>query len=316
MRLSHSEVEDFTDADLQKIYAKVEDLDVVSIDAFKDEFLDRLEKSPAETGIKMPWGNTHDKVRLRMGECSVIAGINGHKKSTFISQIMVHAAQECMVGLASFEMDVEDTAKLMCKQAVAVNNPSRQVGERFAEWIEPRFCWYRVLGGVKPLQSLGAIAAMAERGCKLIVIDNLQFTGVSDDIERERLWFNQVIGLASALKVHICIIHHVRKPDRGGDEYVPTRFDIRGGSTIVDQCHLLIIVWHNKLRAKIKTKQEYGISLDDKERKILQEQADFRAIVAKQRKAPFEGIIQLYDTAGQTFSVGERVTPPKIQELL
>ncbi len=64
---------------------------------------------------------------------------------------------------------------------------------------------------------------MAERGCKLIVIDNLQFTGVSDDIERERLWFNQVIGLASALKVHICIIHHVRKPDRGGDEYVPTR---------------------------------------------------------------------------------------------
>ena len=100
MRLSHSEVEDFTDADLQKIYARVEDLDVVSINAFRDEFLDRLEKSPAETGIKMPWSNTHDKVRLRMGECSVIAGINGHKKSTFISQIMVHAAQECMVGLA------------------------------------------------------------------------------------------------------------------------------------------------------------------------------------------------------------------------
>ena len=309
MNIPRKEVEDFTDADLRDIYAQVEDVDVVSIDAFQDEFLDRLEQNVHTTGVGFPWPQTHDKVRFRMGEVSLVAGVNGHKKSTVLSQLLLWATQEVKVGLASFEMDIADTAKLMAKQAAAVDVPARQLGERFVQYIQDRFYWYRVLGGVTPIQCLGAVVAMARRGCKIIALDNLQFTGVTEDAERERLFFNQLIGLASAMQIHICVVHHVRKPHTGGDEYVPTRFDVRGSSSLVDQVHLLMIVWHNKRRARIKTKIEYGMTLDKREQEVIENEPDLKLIVAKQRKAPFEGTIQLYESKGQAFHFGKHGKP-------
>jgi twinkle protein len=302
MRQIHqSEVEDFTDKDLQLIYGKAEDIDVVGIEAFSEAFLEHLATSPTQSGVQLPWAETSDLVRLREGELSVWAGINGHQKSTVLSQCLVYAAQQAKVGLASFEMSIKDTAKLMCQQSASSDNPSREYGERFVKWATDRIYWYRVLGGVKPLQCLGAIVAMAKRGCKVIAIDNLQFTGVTDDVERERLFFNQLMGLAEALKVHICVVHHVRKPERGGDEYIPTRFDVRGGGTITDQAHLLFIVWHNKLRKRAMLKLEAGNPLDDSERDSYENECDLRLIVAKQRNSEFEGTIALYQTPGRAF---------------
>lgn len=315
MNIPRREVEDFTDTDLREIYAKVEDVDVVGIDSFESEFLDRLEESPSAMGIAFPWPQTHDQVRFRLGEVSLVAGINGHKKSTLLSQILLWAAKEVKVGLASFEMDIEDTAKLMAKQSVAVDKPSREFGKRFVAWMTDRFYWYRVLGGVTPIQCLGAIVAMARRGCKVVAIDNLQFTGVTEDAERERLFFNQLIGLASAMSIHICIIHHVRKPPTGGDEYVPTRFDVRGSSSLVDQVHLLMIVWHNKRRSRIKQKQDYGMTLSTKEQEVINVECDLKLIVAKQRKAPFEGTIRLHESNGQAFRHGEHGKTPKMEWL-
>jgi twinkle protein len=313
MTIPRQEVEDFTDSDLREIYAKVEDVDVIGIEEFSDSFIERLSENPVTSGIALPWFETEDKVRLRMGEVSLIAGINGHMKSTVLSQILLWAAKDQPVGLASFEMDIEDTAKLMCKQSAAIDNVAPEYGKKFAAWLSGRFYWYRVLGGVSPIQCLGAIVAMARRGAKVIAIDNLQFTGVTEDNERERLWFNQIIGLASAMKIHICILHHVRKPQHGGDEYVPTRFDVRGSSSLVDQVHLLMIAWHNKRRSRILQKQEYGQPLDSRETDILQNECDFRLIVAKQRKAPFEGSIPLYLAPGQAFKFRKTGKPPTME---
>ena len=301
MRIQHSEVEDFTDKDLHDVYGKVEDLDVVGIQSFEKAFLARLASDPTREGIPLPWAETSDLVRLRESEVSVWAGINGHLKSTVMSQCLIWAAQHTKVGLASFEMPIESTAKMMCQQSAGVDDVTEHYGKRWAAWADERVYWYRVLGGVKPLQCLGAIVAMAKRGCKLIAVDNLQFTGVTDDIERERLFFNQLIGLAEALKVHICIIHHVRKPPNGGDEYIPTRFDVRGGGTIVDQAHVLFIAWHNKARKQIQQKQEFGIAISDKEKDMLDNQPDFKLIVAKQRNGEFEGTINLYQSPGRSF---------------
>ena len=317
-RIPRREVEDFTDKDLQDIYAQVEELDVVGIDAFKDEFLEGIEVPTGTTGTPLPFPNTDDKVRLRESEVSVWAGINGHKKSTLLSQILVHAAQYHPVGLASFEMRLQDTAKMMCKQAAAVDTVAMHFAEDFMEWSRGRIWWYRALGSVTPLQALGCVSAMAKRGVKVIALDNLQFMGVTDDPERERLFFNQLIGMAEALKVHIAIVHHVRKPQQGGDEYIPTRFDVRGGSTITDQAHLLIITWHNKLRAMAKRKREDGMILSERETAELAEAVDQRLVVAKQRHHYWEGTIALFDGPGQTFKRSEsaasiRVDLPRSQ---
>lgn len=299
--ISHREVEDFTDKDLQSIYSQVEDLDVVGIESFSEDFLEHLESNPTQSGVCLPWSEVSDLVRLRPSEISVWAGINGHQKSTVLSQCLTYAAQHVKVGLASFEMPLVDTSKLMCQQSASSDHPPREYGERFIRWAKNRIYWYRVLGGVKPLQCLGAISAMAKRGCKVVAIDNLQFTGVTDDTERERLFFNQLVGLAEALKIHICVVHHVRKPERGGDEYVPTRFDVRGGGTITDQAHLLFIVWHNKLRKSALQKQEYRAQLTAREIEEVENGSDLKLIVAKQRSSEFEGTINLYQTAGRSF---------------
>ena len=100
-QIPRREVEDFTDKDLQEIYAQVEDVDVVGIDAFKDEFLQSIEEAQEAHGIPLPFPNTEDLVRLRKSEVTVLAGINGHKKSTLLSQVLVHCAKEHKVGLAS-----------------------------------------------------------------------------------------------------------------------------------------------------------------------------------------------------------------------
>jgi len=304
-RIPRREVEDFTDKDLQEIYAQVEELDVVGIDAFKDDFLDSISIKTESYGTPLPWPNTDDKLRLRDGEVSVWAGINGHKKTTLLSQILVHAAQHHPVGLASFEMRLQDTAKMMCKQAAAVDVVAREFAEDFVEWSRGRIWWYRALGSVTPLQALGCVSAMAKRGVKLVALDNLQFMGVTDDSERERLFFNQLISLAEALKIHIAVVHHVRKPQQGGDEYVPTRFDVRGGSTITDQAHLLCITWHNKIRATAKRKMEDGFSLTEKEALQIAEGVDQRLIVAKQRHHNWEGTLALFEGPGQTFKRSE-----------
>jgi twinkle protein len=299
--IRHSEVKDFTDRDLQDVYAKVEDLDVVGIESFKDDFISHLASDPCIDGVALPWLETHDLVRLRMKEISIWAGINGHKKSTVLSQVLLWAAKEVRVGLASFEMPIHYTAKMMCKQAACSDTPPESYGHRFIDWAAKRFLWYRVLGGVEPIQCLGAIVAMAKRGAKIIAIDNLQFTGVTEDMVRERLFFNQLIGLAEALDIHIAIVHHVRKPERGGDEFVPSRFDVRGSSSLVDQAHLLFIVWHNKKRNRILRQQEMGLPLTEKDTEVLQQEEDLKLIVAKQRNAPFEGTIRLWECKGQSF---------------
>jgi twinkle protein len=291
---------DFTDKDLQEIFARSEAADVVGINAFEDKFLARVEGGGNLTGFTLPWVDTHHLVRMHTGAVSLWCGINGHKKSTCISQVALHVARHATVGIASFEMKLEDQAFMMCKQAAGSDRISHAYARRFYDWVQDKVCWYRALGGVKPLEALGAIAAMADRGCKFIVLDNLQFCGVTDDIERERLFCNQLIGMAEAKDVHIAVVHHVRKPQSGGDEYLPTRFDVRGGGTIVDQAHMLFICWHNKRRARLAEAAEMGMPLNEKETKLLEEPG-FKLVVAKQRHAPFEGTFKLWEDGGQTF---------------
>ena len=303
---------DFTNADLQEIYRKSEAADVITIPQIRDEFLERCKSQPADTGFALPWEDTDHLVRLRQGELSVWAGINGHKKSTVISQVAVHVAQHAKVGIASFEMRLSDTAHMMCKQAGAVDDVTLDFANDFLGWSDNRIYLYRALGGVEPLEALGAISAMADVGCKIVVIDNLQFCGVTDDIERERLFVNQLVGLADALDIHIAMVHHVRKPQSGGDEYIPTRFDVRGGGTIVDQAHLLFICWHNKRKAEVEKMKEMGIPVGERGEEILKE-ASFKLIVAKQRHAPWEGTLNLHEGKGQTFKRRDSGVTPRVK---
>lgn len=303
----------FTDKDLQAIFADSEAASLQTVDQFSDEFKKALSNRGKQWGYTLPWSDTHELVRIRPGEVSGWVGINGHGKSSVASYILTHLTQQCKVGICSFEFSPAETAAMMAMQAAAVDDVATDYADRFAEYIEDKCVWYDVIGNVSPLEAIGAIVAMARWGAKVILVDSLQFCGVTDDLEREKLFMNQLVGLARALDIHIMLVHHVRKPPQGGDEYIPTRFDVKGSGSIVDQVQLLMIIWENKLKRSARQKLDLNAPLSDRETDALNKPCS-QMIVTKQRNGTFEGAIGLWSDAGRTFKRPERA-PKRFLEI-
>lgn len=293
--------DDFTDQDLQAIFAKAESNSVRSILEFQDRVIELLDNPPEATGIKLPWGKTHGLIRLREQEVSIWAGVNGHRKSTLLNQVALWATREVPVGIASLEMPVDGLAKLMLQQASGAVRPSGEYASKVMQRLGRRMWFYDRVGSVPPLEILGAVHALSQVGCKLVVIDSLSMCRVTDDMERERLFMAELTSLAKVLNIHIALVHHVRKPQSGGDEWLPTRFDVKGSGAIVDLTQNLFICWANKNRARIARKIENGHTVTDKEQQIFDSEPDQKLIVAKQRFAEFEGGIALWHHPSRQF---------------
>jgi twinkle protein len=293
---------DFTDQKLQAVLAEAESHSLRTIGEFTDSVIDSLAHGLTPKGIKLPWNKTHPIVRLRPKEVSVWAGINGHRKSTILNQVALWATQEVPVGIASLEMPVEDLARLMVTQGAGNPMPSPEWVTKFIQKLGRKMWFYDRLGSVPPLEILGAIHALSNEGCKLVVVDSLSMCRVSDDMERERVFMSELTSLAKALDIHVALVHHVRKPQSGGDEYIPSRFDVKGNGAIVDLTQNLFITWANKARARVERKLEHNLPLTPKEQDILDNEPDQKLIVAKQRHAEFEGTINLWSHPSRQFT--------------
>lgn len=304
---------DFTDRKLQAILADAEAHSVQCLGDYENEVIDLLSRGDELSGIKFPWGKTHGLVRLRYGEVSVWAGINGHRKSTLLNQVALWATRECPVGICSLEMPVPSLAKLMVTQAAGAPKPTADWAKALLKRIGNRMWFYDRLGSVPPIELLGAVHALNNEGCRLMVIDCLQMARVSDDMERERLFMSELVSLAKALDVHVALVHHVRKPQSGGDEYVPSRFDVKGNGAIIDLAQNLFICWANKARARVERKVEHNMTLTDAEQKILDDEPDQKLIVAKQRHAEFEGPIHLWHHPSRQFTATNKREPLRLE---
>lgn len=295
---------DFTDQDLQAILAKAEANSLRSFDEFEEQVAERF-ANPGLKGFTLPWSKTHDLVRLARKTVSIWAGINKHRKSTLLNQVALWATKETNVGIASLEMPADMLSQMLITQAAATDKPSTAYASKIFQTIGKKLWFYDRLGSVPPLEILGACHAMAEKGCGLIIIDSLSLCRVTDDMERERTFMSELTAVAKALNVHIALVHHVRKPGQGGDEYVPSRFDVKGSGSIVDLCDQLFLCWANKAKAKAEYKRELGMTLEKEEIEKLSE-ADQRLIVAAQRYAPFEGQINLWHHPSRQFTADNR----------
>lgn len=295
---------DFTDQELQAVLAKAEAQSLRPFTDFQEQ-VSTLFKNPGIEGFKLPWVKTHDLVRLDRKNVSVWCGINKHRKSTLLNQVALWATKETKVGIASLEMPAERLSKLLITQAAGTPQPDPAYASRIFEAVGENLWFYDRLGSVPPLEILGACHAFAEKGCGLIIVDSLSLCRVNDDTERERTFMSELTSLAKALNVHIALVHHVRKPQSGGDEYVPSRFDVKGSGSIVDLCTQLFLCWANKAKARAERKQEFGMKLDDKEMEVLEE-ADQRLIVAAQRYEEFEGQINLWHHPSRQFTSNAR----------
>jgi len=258
---------------------------------FKEEFL----KPDDNSGASLPWSKFSSNVKFKPGQISVWAGINGHKKSMMVNFVMLHIAKTQRVGIQSYEIPVKETMTRLACQATGCQ-PSIEYKNQFADWNHERIAYYNQLDTVPGQKVLGVVYYMAkELGCEHIVIDSLMMCGLTKgEYAEEARFISVLIAAAKALNVHIHLVAHVTKPDNKGDEWIPSRFSIRGAGEIGDKADNIMIVWENKKRRFIVDKVDDGRDVSTTEQEYLNKSSDQLLICAKQRYGSWEGKMGLY----------------------
>lgn len=278
----------FNDADFEKYMAESEPVvKVLPASAWRDQVDDLLINGKKFTGATLPWAKTHHLIRFRPGEVTLWQGINGHGKSQMLGQACLWFMKQAEgVCIASFEMTPQDTYVRMCRQAAMCGNPSKQFSDRLFDWTDDKFYIYDHLGSVQADRVYAAIKYCAiELGLKHFVVDNLmKCVKNEDDYSGQKAFVDRCCALARELKIHIHLVHHVRKGQSEDD--IPTKFDSRGSGTIADQVDQILTVWRNKAKARAILKKP-----DDEE---IKAEPDALLVCDKNRHGEWEGKIHLW----------------------
>jgi len=262
-----------------------------------DQIAERISRGGKPWGDCLPWTKCDELIRLRPGELSIWGGMSGHKKSMLLGWVMCNLAKnyESPVALASLEMPPEETIFRMARQCTGCDPSVDAVGD-FLKWSDERFVIYDELDTVHFQRILGFVYYCAvELGYRHIVIDSLTKCGISPkDSGKEKMFLDKLQWCAKTTGCHIHLVAHIRKPQNAGEEYIPTKFDIRGAGEITDLADNVFICWSNKKRAEILTKQEKFGNLDASDAEYLTKSVDQKLIAAKQRNGTFEGTVNLF----------------------
>ena len=280
---------------------------------FEGAVMDRVINGQKLTGEQLPWDKMQHHFRLRQGELTIWAGINGHRKSMILGQIMAWLAQKSKVCIASLEMKPEETLLRMARQ-VAGCYPSPDFTKEFLNWGNERILIYDQLDTVEAEKILGMVHyAAKELGCKHIVIDSLTKCGLPhEDYTAEKKFVDRLQWAAKHYQIHIHLVSHIRK---GMDEArLPNKFDVKGTGTITDIADNVVICWKDKKKEEAKRKQKDRQTLEIGEQESL-ERPDQLLSISKQRNGEFEGNLALWfreDSLQFEESEGRGVAPIQI----
>lgn len=196
----------------------------------------------------MLWSKTRDKVRFRPGEVSLWAGINGHGKSMFLSQVELDLCyQGERVMVASFEMKPVKQMHRKARQASGSRLPDREFLEVLHQWTDGRLWLYDHVGAVEWRKVIAVMRyAVKNFGITQFVIDSLmKCVKGEDDYNAQKDFVNELCAFAQTHGVHIHLVHHVRKGE--SEHKAPGKFDVKGAGAITDQVDNVFIVWRNKI---------------------------------------------------------------------
>lgn len=238
------------------------------------ETIDSFYLPPDATPVPtMLWEKTCKKIAFRKGEVSLWAGVNGHGKSMFLSQVTLDLCQQGeRVMVASFEMKPAKQMQRMSRQGYAGREPSVQFLRDLHKWTDGRLWIYDHVGSVEWRKLIAVMRyAVHTFGITQFVIDSLmKCVKGEDDYNAQKDFVNELCSFAQDYKVHIHLVHHVRKGE--SELKAPGKFDVKGAGAITDQVDNVFIVWRDK-----KAERE------------SQGEATCRLLCEKQRNGEYEG---------------------------
>jgi len=284
LMLSEQDVDFAAMAESTEEFAKLQ-----TADDFREELLDRIFNQPKLLGPGCRIRKLDDKLRFPPGQVTLWAGINGHGKSLWTSQLALDLAFDGEVPLiCSFEMAPMATLHRMVKQSAGSDNPTRAWVEAFLDWAHARVWIYNHRGQAVSKKLMDLIRYAAEkRSVKHVFIDSLmKCVKGEEDYDGQKAFVDQCCQLALSAGIHVHLVHHVRK---GADENtIPGKYDAKGSGSIFDQVDCGVIVWRNK---KKEEKRRSGKDYDENE-------VDAVLSIEKNRFLEYEGKVGLYYIPG------------------
>lgn len=259
-----------------------------SIAAFADAIEHEIAQDLHAHGAALPWPKTHKQFRLRPSEMTVWAGANASYKSLLLSQVMLDRAMAGgRVCMASLEMTCAKVGRRMAIQATCDERPSRQKLDAWLDEIAERMTLYDLTGSMSTKAALAVMRYCAiELGCEQFVLDNLtKIVSVDNDAaDEQRKFLSEAHRIAIETGMHVHIVAHTRKPAGGSDDKPPSRYDIRGSSTISDQPDNVAMLWRNRPKEASTDSGELHKA----------EEPDMLLTIDKQRHGAWEGPIRLW----------------------
>jgi twinkle protein len=216
----------------------------------------------------MLWDKAKDKIEFRPGEVSLWAGINGHGKSMFLSQVELDLCyQGERVMVASFEMTAPRQMQRMCRQAYAGDQPPIQFMAELHSWTDNRLWIYDHMGAIDWKKVMAVLRyARKHFGITHFVVDSLmKCVKGEEDWTEQKDFVNTLCAFAQANGVHVHLVCHIRKGESETAK-IPGKFDIKGSGSIADLVDNVFIVWRNKNAETKKTDEPTCIIACEKQR--------------------------------------------------
>jgi len=248
--------------------------------------------SNAARGISAPWERANGKILFRPAELSLWTGTNGHGKSQFIGQIVLHSMkQNARVCIASLELKPQKLLMRLTTQAAGLKEPSVEYITAINEWYHDKAWLFDLVGTAKQDRLLEVFLYARQRyGIDVFVIDSLMKCGIAeDDYKTQKFFVEQLCDFKNQYDCHVHLIVHPRK---GADESkMPGKLDMKGTGALADLADNCFSVWRNKNKENEiqKIMSVGGEPPSDVVRKI-----DCLWTCDKQRNGDWEGKIGLW----------------------
>lgn len=226
---------------------------------------------------------THKGVHFDESELILINGINGHGKTSFVSQavlsIMMQGGRCC---IASMEIKPARLLHTMTQQACGLGSPARPFVEHVQEWWNGRLWLFDVVGAAKADYLLDVFRyARSRYGITVFVIDSLAKCGMADDdYAGQKRLVEALCDFKNETDSTVFLVTHSRKLE--SEHRIVDKMDIKGTGTIADLADTVTTIWRNKAKEA------------DPEGKA--DEPDARWYWQKNRNGDFEGTAHLYYT--------------------
>lgn len=283
--------------EMQKCFDEAESLDPEELKSYKcfmsDTIAEFYPPDSKKIGYSFPWNRLEEKVFLRPYELSIWTGINGHGKSTFLSQVildnLVNGAKVCV---ASLEIRPHMTLKTMIQQATTLTNPSKPYIEKFFSEFNDRFYLFDLVGTAKTKRLLEVFKyAKKKYGVELFVIDSFLKCGIAeDDFNAQKLFVEELCDFKNTYGAHVHLVAHPRKVS--DETEAPGKLDVKGSGSITDLADNCFTIWKNKVKQNKIESLNMKNGLSEKEEKAKEDAVDSPDCVfycTKQRNGSWEG---------------------------